>query len=157
MSLNSAVLFWVGFATAAVHLNPAVAFVGTVPCFNSPAVVWRQFDLFPARTTCSSSAKTFANTPSLSAYSNDHIARSSRSFPSQCMMTMANAASESIRQVVEKPISQARFKETVHTIFEQIDMDGNGIIDMEEVQNLAGNFFFRASPSTSRHDVLEQC
>ncbi len=57
-------------------------------------------------------------------------------------MTMANAASESTRPAVEKPISQARFKETIQTIFEQIDMDGNGIIDTEEIQNLAGDVLF---------------
>ena len=54
-------------------------------------------------------------------------------------MTILNAESESIRKTVEKPVSQAQFKETVQTLFEQIDMDGNGIIDLEEIENLAGN------------------
>ena len=138
MSLNNAFLLWIGLA--AVYLNPTVAFVGTLPCFNAPALT--------AKTTCSPSLRTFATTPSYSVYSNDHAKRI-RKPPSQPLMTMANAESETSQQAVEKPVSQARFKETVQTLFEQIDMDGNGIIDLEEVQNLAGNFYFVPSPSVT--------
>ncbi len=128
-------LLWVGIV--AVHLNTAAAFLGTAPPFYAPVLVRRQGDLVPAKAAC---ASVFTNAPSFSAYCHDRTARSIKKLTSHPMMTMTNAESESVRQAAEKPISQARFKETVQTLFEQIDMDGNGIIDMEEVQNLAGNF-----------------
>ena len=54
------------------------------------------------------------------------------------MATVPNSETGSESKVVSKPISQALLKETVQTLFEQIDMDDNGVIDMEEFQNLAG-------------------
>ena len=57
---------------------------------------------------------------------------------SRPMATVPNSETGSESKVVSKPISQALLKETVQTLFEQIDMDDNGVIDMEEFQNLAG-------------------
>jgi hypothetical protein len=136
MSPKTAFLFWVWLA--AVEVNPAVAFAGTSTCFNTPARVG-QNKLISAKKTCISSVTTSANA---AVYSYDPIAGRKRTLSSPYVMTMANAASESTRPAVEKPISQARFKETIQTIFEQIDMDGNGIIDTEEIQNLAGDVLF---------------
>jgi Ca2+-binding EF-hand superfamily protein len=57
------------------------------------------------------------------------------------MSTASNTETESgstAKPVVAKPISPALLRETVQTLFEQIDMDDNGIIDNDELQNLAG-------------------
>ncbi len=127
MSLKTAFLIWVGLAIVAQ--NTAAAFVGTAPCFNAPG------RLSTTISTCSPS-RAFSNAPSKFSY--DLIVRSPGKLQSLHMATIANSESETIRQAAEKPISQARFKETVRTLFDQIDMDGNGVVDAEEIQNLAG-------------------